>query len=118
VLLSVLAEVYTFINPESYNFLWREYESWLSTMRVLLEEAIRFVIKASKFWLSVDFAMLIFGITWHMAEIDSPQEWGVVVCLIGLNEVIAFRCAIPLNCWVARWFIWTLDFLDRFVELW
>jgi hypothetical protein len=117
-LLSILAEAYTFINPASYSFLWQEWESWLSTILECVEEAIRFVVKASKFWMSAHYTLLMFGITCYTAEIKTPQDWGFLICLGLSTRVVGFRCAIPRNCWTARWVIWSLDVLDRFVDLW
>jgi len=115
-LVAILSEAYTFFIPSSYSALWRDRDQChLATVLVYSEEIIRFLVKGVKFWVSVHYTLLVFGIRWYLDEIDTTQNWGLVLCFVGPTKAIAFRLALPRDCWVAKCCIWNLDVLDRVI---
>ncbi|GAB7323089.1 hypothetical protein MBLNU13_g05600t1 [Cladosporium sp. NU13] len=121
VLLAILAEAYSFINPSNYSVyydtLWsRQNESYLYVILAAIEDTIRLIFKAVSFSLSAECALWIFGGDWGTAEIDTPCEWGMVYYLDLPIGVYAFRWAIQRDFSVARWFIWYTDVINRVLD--
>jgi hypothetical protein len=122
VLLALLAEAYSFINPSSYSAAYSTLESHLdeSLLSLILEalkEVLRFFFKILSFFLSVDCVLSVFGCTWGTVEANTPRQWGIVFYFKLLMQIFAFRCAIRRDFWVSRWFIWYGKVLDRVLDL-
>jgi hypothetical protein len=122
VLLALLAEAYSFINPSSYVAAYSALESHLEESYLSLTLAawmavIRIFFKALHFTFSVEFALLIFGGAWATVEIDTPREWGMVYHLKFPERGYAFRCALSRDYCVVKWFIWYYDMSNRVLDL-
>lgn len=122
VLLRILVEAYSFINPSNYSAYYgtlrrRPDEICLSSILAALKDAIRLVFKIVGFFFSVDCALRIIGVDWDMDEIDTPREWGMEYYLDLPNGVYAFRWAISRDFWVVRWIDWCCDFEVWVIEL-
>lgn len=122
VLLRILVEAYSFINPSNYSAYYgtlrrRPDEICLSSILAALKDVIRLVCKIVGFTFSVDCALWIFGVDWDTDEIDTPREWGMEYYLDLPTGVYAFRWAVPRNFWLVRWIDWCCDFEDWVIEL-
>ena len=122
VLLAILAEAYSFINPSSYVAAYSALsshldESLLSLILAASMAVIRIFFKALHFTFSVEFALLIWGGAWGTVEIDTQREWGMVYHLKFSRRGYAFRWALSRDCCVVRWFVWYYDVLNRVLDL-
>lgn len=121
VLLALLAEAYSFINPSSYIAAYSTLESrldegYLSLILAALMAVVRIFFKALGFCFSVECALLLFGGTWDTVEIDSPREWGMVYHLKLPRREYAFRWALSRDYWVVRWSIWYQCVVGRVLD--
>ena len=122
VLLAILAEAYSFINPSSYVAAYSALsshldESFLSLILAALMAVIRIFFKALHFTFSVEFALLMFRGAWGNVEIDTPREWGMVYYLELPRRGYAFRWALSRDYRVVRWFIWYYNVANRVLDL-
>ena len=121
VLLALLAEAYSFINPSNYsayfdNLRSRRDYSLLWLILAAAGDTLRLIFKAVGFCFSVECALWIFGGDWGMAEINTPREWGMVYYLKFPRRVYAFRWAISRDFSVGMWFIWYTNAINRALD--
>lgn len=121
VLLALLPEAYSFINPSSHIAAYSTLESrldegYLSLILAALMAVVRIFFKAIGFCFAVECALLIFGVTWDTVEIDTPREWGMVYHLELPRREHAFRWALSRDYRAVRWFVWYQYVVGRVLD--
>ena len=122
VVLALLSEAYSFIAPSSYSAacsaLLKHLDEGIPWLILgAIKEVLCFFHKILNFCICVECAVYIFGGSCGTLNADSPREWGTVVYFKRRRRVFAFRFAIQRDFWVARWCIWSDNFLDEILGL-
>lgn len=117
--LCILAEACTFLDPATYEaFAINPQAKFHVAMLKLILGVAHLLLKIVGFQFAVCCTLLVVGVNCVIHEINTREEWGVVMVFVTATRCFAWRCAVAKDSWVVRGLVLGVWGVGRGLELW